>query len=87
MKGYHKYYLNLLLIIIGVSYHHFFFFLHDKKSNSTIKATISINKDENVEAYNPMIFGGFLEHFGKQIYGGVFDPGSPLQMKKDFELM
>jgi alpha-N-arabinofuranosidase len=25
-----------------------------------------------------MIFGGFLEHFGRQIYGGVFEPGSPL---------
>ena len=31
-----------------------------------------------------MIFGGFLEHFGKQIYGGVFDPGSPLSNEKGF---
>ncbi len=62
----------------------FLFFSCTTQSNSTIKATISINKDENVEAYNPMIFGGFLEHFGKQIYGGVFDPGSPLSNEKGF---
>ena len=30
------------------------------------------------QAYDPMIFGSFLEHFHRQIYGGVFDPGSKL---------
>ncbi len=25
-----------------------------------------------------MIFGGFIEHFHRQIYGGLFGPGSPL---------
>ena len=28
--------------------------------------------------YNPMIFGGFLEHFDTQVSGGVYCPGSPL---------
>ena len=27
---------------------------------------------------NPMIFGQFIEHFHRQIYGGIFEPGSPL---------
>ena len=34
--------------------------------------------------YDPMIFGGFLEHFDNQIYGGVFDPGSPLADEAGF---
>lgn len=34
--------------------------------------------------YSPMLFGGFLEHFDHQIYGGVFDPGSPLADKQGF---
>jgi len=33
-----------------------------------------------------MIFGGFLEHFDNQIYGGVFDPGSPLADEQGFRL-
>ena len=33
-----------------------------------------------------MIFGGFLEHFGDQVYGGVFDPGSPLSNDRGFRL-
>lgn len=26
--------------------------------------------------YNKMIFGHFIEHFHKQIYGGIYDPES-----------
>ena len=43
---------------------------------TSIHANVTINTDATAKPYNPMIFGGFLEHFGKQIYGGVFDPGS-----------
>ena len=25
-----------------------------------------------------MIYGHFLEHFHRQIYGGIYDPGNPL---------
>jgi len=31
-----------------------------------------------------MIFGGFLEHFDNQVYGGIFEPGSPLADKMGF---
>ena len=50
------------------------------------QATITINTDAPSEAYNWMIFGGFLEHFSRQIYGGLFEPGSPLADAKGFRL-
>ncbi len=31
-----------------------------------------------------MIFGHFLEHFHRQVYGGVYDPGSPLADENGF---
>jgi len=65
MKRYTKYYLNLLTIIVGVSLSSYLFLSCTTKNNSSVEASITINKDENAEAYNPMIFGGFLEHFGK----------------------
>lgn len=34
--------------------------------------------------FNRMLFGQFLEHFHRQVYGGVFDPGSPLADKNGF---
>ena len=42
--------------------------------------------DRNVEPtpYDPMMFGGFIEHFHDQIYGGLFDPGSPLSDEQGF---
>ena len=50
----------------------------------SIQANVTINTDATVITYNPMIFGGFLEHFGDQIYGGVYEPGSPLTDEDGF---
>jgi alpha-L-arabinofuranosidase/arylsulfatase A-like enzyme len=48
------------------------------------QATVVIDTDVIAKPYNPMIFGGFLEHFGRQVYGGVFEPGSPLADEHGF---
>ncbi len=50
------------------------------------QATLVIAADEPAKTYNPMIFGGFIEHLGKQIYGGFFEPGSPLADEKGFRI-
>ena len=34
--------------------------------------------------YSPLIFGGLIEHFGRQVYGGIFEPGSPLSDENGF---
>src|SRR4051794_7268075 len=39
-----------------------------------------------LEPVNRMIFGQFLEHFQRQVYGGVFEPGSSLSDKNGFRL-
>ena len=49
-----------------------------------IVATITIGAASATRSYSRRIFGGFLEHFGSQIYGGVFDPASPLSDKNGF---
>jgi alpha-N-arabinofuranosidase len=33
---------------------------------------------------DPMIYGHFIEHFHRQIYGGIFDPGNPLSDEDGF---
>ena len=35
---------------------------------------------------DPMLYGHFLEHFHRQIYGGAFDPGSPLADEDGFRM-
>jgi len=48
------------------------------------KALLTIDNDAPGVRYDRMIFGGFLEHFDKQVYGGIFDPGSPLADERGF---
>ena len=48
------------------------------------QAVVTVDTDTPSKPYSPMIFGGFLEHFHTQVYGGVFDPGSPLADKNGF---
>lgn len=36
--------------------------------------------------YDPMLFGHFVEHFHRQIYGGIFEPGSELSDERGFRL-
>jgi len=56
------------------------------KQPEAYQASININTEMSAKTYDPMIFGGFIEHFGRQIYGGFFEPGSPLSDEKGFRL-
>lgn len=47
-------------------------------------AALKIDTAARSTLYDPMIFGGFLEHFDRQIYGGVFEPGSRFADKDGF---
>jgi alpha-N-arabinofuranosidase len=47
-------------------------------------ARLSLNTELNVGAIDRRIFGGFLEHLGRAVYGGVYDPGSPLSDARGF---
>ena len=50
------------------------------------QASVVVTTDAPAKTYDPMIFGGFIEHFGRQIYGGLFEPGSPLADDHGFRL-
>jgi alpha-N-arabinofuranosidase len=47
-------------------------------------AILTIDTDAPSRPYSPMLFGGFIEHFHDQIYGGLFEPGSPLADAQGF---
>src|SRR6185436_15572438 len=46
--------------------------------------TVHIETHRGRYRYNPMIFGQFLEHFHRQVYGGIFEPGSALADERGF---
>jgi hypothetical protein len=53
---------------------------------SQLKGRLTADLNSPPVPFNPTIFGQFLGHFHRQVYGGVFDPGSPLADKMGFRL-
>ncbi|MDR2423604.1 MAG: hypothetical protein LBD59_02630 [Prevotellaceae bacterium] len=47
-------------------------------AGATAQNGFKADKTTAPKTYDPMIFGQFIEHFHRQIYGGIFEPGSPL---------
>ena len=47
-------------------------------------AHIKIDLDRKLGNLDRRIFGNFIEHLGRCIYGGVFEPGSPLADENGF---
>lgn len=39
---------------------------------------LHMDKGRVIGTRDKMIYGHFIEHFHRQIYGGVYDPGNPL---------
>jgi len=45
---------------------------------------VDLHTEHRVAPVDERIFGGFLEHLGRAVYEGVFDPGSPLSDDRGF---
>jgi len=41
-------------------------------------ARIYLDTNRIISPVSPLLFSGFAEHMGRCIYGGIYDPGSPL---------
>lgn len=41
------------------------------------KATIKIDKDYKIGKIDNRIYGSFIEHIGRAVYGGIYEPGHP----------
>ena len=51
-----------------------------------VNSQLTVDLSGKAVPINRMIYGQFLEHFHRQVYGGVFDPGSPLADRRGFRL-
>ena len=50
----------------------------------SLMTRISIDLDRRIGTVDPRIFGQFIEHLGRCIYGGIYDEGSPLSDARGF---
>ncbi len=47
-------------------------------------AIVSVDVRRQIDTINPNIYGNFIEHLGRCIYGGIYDEGSPLADERGF---
>ena len=45
---------------------------------STTKSKILLDTNRTIAPISPLLFGGFVEHMGRCVYEGIYDPASPL---------
>jgi len=49
-----------------------------------LKSKITISKDFRVGEVDKRIYGSFIEHLGRAVYGGIYEPGHPMADKSGF---
>ena len=54
------------------------------QSNAQEAARVYVDSRREIAALDPNVFGSFLEHLGRAIYGGIYDPGSRLSDANGF---
>ncbi len=45
---------------------------------------LHVNARRTIGKRSPMLYGHFIEHFHRQIYDGIYDPGNPLSDEDGF---
>jgi len=53
-------------------------------ANSNAVATVYLDTRRTIASVDPNLFGSFLEHLGRAIYDGIYDPSSKLADSKGF---
>ena len=41
------------------------------------KAKITLDKSYIIGKIDPRLYGSFIEHLGRAVYGGIYEPGHP----------
>jgi len=49
-----------------------------------MKAKVTVNKDFAISKVDPRIYGSFVEHMGRCVYTGIYEPGHPTADKLGF---
>jgi alpha-L-arabinofuranosidase len=49
-----------------------------------MKTRMRVDRDYRIGAIDPRIFGSFIEHLGRAVYGGIYEPGHPSADERGF---
>lgn len=49
-----------------------------------MKARVKVDKDFKISNIDKRIYGSFIEHLGRAVYGGIYEPEHPLADENGF---
>ena len=49
-----------------------------------LQAEVILDRDFSIGAADSRLFGAFVEHMGRCVYGGIFEPGHPTADERGF---
>ena len=49
-----------------------------------MKTTLSINKQARISKIDPRLYGSFIEHMGRAVYEGIYEPTHPSANEEGF---
>lgn len=53
-------------------------------AQNNMKASMYLNRQHVIGKVDPRIYGSFIEHLGRAVYGGIYEPGHPTADKAGF---
>ena len=48
------------------------------------KAKLMLDKDYVIATIDPRVHGSFIEHIGRAVYDGIYEPGHPMADEQGF---
>ena len=48
------------------------------------KASVKLDRDYAIAQIDPRLYGSFIEHLGRAVYGGIYEPGHPTANEQGF---
>lgn len=57
-----------------------------QSSDNFLKASLVLDRDFALARVDDRLFGSFIEHLGRAVYGGIYDPGNPKSDENGFRL-
>ena len=48
------------------------------------KATMTVDQQYQIAPVDDRIYGSFIEHLGRAVYGGIYEPGHPTADERGF---
>src|SRR5262245_55718660 len=56
----------------------------NRTGTSSHEATFVVDRDFRIGDVDPRLYGAFIEHLGRAVYGGIYEPGHPTADERGF---